>query len=91
MEEYLFAIVIVAIIQFIVLIVFFVMANNIGKIRKEIVRNVDWFMENGKMESHIGNKQKAKEFYLKALCRIDKDISMWSKEKIENKINDLDK
>lgn len=56
----------------IVLVVFFVMANNIAKIRKHLENPplLDLIHE-ADMEKYVGNKEKARELYLKIKYRID--------------------
>lgn len=56
----------------IVLVVFFVMANNIAKIRKHLENPplLDLIHE-ADMEKYVGNKEKARELYLKAKYHIE--------------------
>lgn len=70
-------IIIMAILQIIVLIVFFIMAGNIAKIKNDITMNTKKYIEMGDMEEYAGNKAKAKEYYLKAKYCMDvlKDTS----------------
>ncbi len=66
------AIVIGAIIQLITLIVFFVMGFNIEKIRRELeVVSGQRYMEMAEEEKYIGNKEKAKEYLLRAKYRFE--------------------
>lgn len=69
--------IIAVIVQIIILIVFFGMASNIAKIRKQMAMNTKQWIEAGDMEAYAGNKEKARECYLKAKYRLDilKDYS----------------
>lgn len=60
-----------AAINVIVLIVFFVMANNVAKIKKSLDNSLLRLVQDADMEKYAGNKEKAKELYLKAKYRIE--------------------
>lgn len=73
-EGMIFAIVIACIIQVVVLVVFFVMAKNISTIKKHITNNltVIKYTHMADEEIYIGNKEKAKEYLLRAkyICEV---------------------
>ena len=90
-------------INVIVLIVFFVMASNIAKIRQRLENPplIDMIHE-ADMEKYAGNKEKARELYLKVKYRIDilkeknynsdgKVIPGLSTTDLNNKIEELSK
>ncbi|OLA94194.1 MAG: hypothetical protein BHW64_04930 [Candidatus Melainabacteria bacterium LEY3_CP_29_8] len=90
-------------INVIVLIVFFVMASNIAKIRQRLENPplIDIIHE-ADMEKYAGNKEKARELYLKVKYRIDilkeknynsdgKVIPGLSTTDLNNKIEELSK
>lgn len=92
-----------AAINIIILIVFFVMASNIAKIRKHLENPplVNMIHE-ADMEKYAGNKEKARELYLKVKYRIDvlkeknynsdgKVIPGLSTTDLNNKIEELSK
>lgn len=62
-----------AVIQLIFLIVFFVMASNVSKIRKHLVAELQGkrYFEIAQEEIYIGNKDKAKEYLLRAKYRYE--------------------
>jgi len=94
-------ILIMAILQIIILIVFFIMAGNIAKIKNSLTMNTKKYIEMGDMEEYVGNKVKAKEYYLKAKYCMDvlKDTSFlnadnkpypgMSRVNLDDKINHL--
>lgn len=94
--------IIIAGVQIIVLIVFFVMASNVSKIKDQLQMNAKKMIEEGDMEFYAGNKGKAKEYYLKAKYRMDKgDASTYnndnvsypgmSRSELDNKIEESSK
>ena len=64
------AIIIGAIIQLFTLIVFFIMASNISKIKKHLLRMVDdggyMYFNMAKEELYVGDKEKSKDLLLRA-------------------------
>lgn len=60
-----------AAINVVVLVVFFVMANNVAKIKKSLENSLLKLVQDADMEKYAGNKEKAKELYLKAKYRIE--------------------
>lgn len=68
MEELQTILIIGAIINIIVLIVFFVMASNVSKILKHLTKRNNYtnYLDLAAEEIYIGNKEKAKEYLLKA-------------------------
>lgn len=95
------AMVIVAIVQVIVLVVFFVLAANVAKIKKSItIKNGAYYLELAEMEAYVGNKQIAIDNYMRAkLCYkkeyatvVDGDHILQSiLEKIDKAIAELQK
>lgn len=60
------AMVIVAIVQVIVLVVFFMLAANVAKIKKSItVKDTAYYIDLAKMETYLGNKQSAIDNYMR--------------------------
>ncbi len=103
METIEISLIVTAVVQVIVLIVFFVMASNVSQIKKQISMNVKKFIEEGDMEAYAGNKAKAREWYLKAIYKMDvlKDCSHlngdnkpypgMSRAELNNKIEEVSK
>ena len=91
------AIIIVAIIQIITLIVFFVMASNIGKIKNHLLHKAsgDDFLAMASLEEYLGNKEKAREHLLRAKYRIktSENEEEWDATtgKYENRLDKIDK
>ena len=91
------AVTIGAIIQIITLIVFFVMAGNISKINKRIASiSGEEYLRMAEEEKYIGDKEKAKEYLLRAKYRFEvmgdvhnewKDGIKLSADEIATKIN----
>lgn len=85
-----------AIINIIVLIVFFVMAGNISDIKKMLSKGFSYeeYMEMSNEEIHIGNKEKARELLLKADYRAKKDYNKnkdveWSRLEIQKVLDEI--
>ena len=81
MEDLQTILIVGAIINFIVLIVFFVMAGNIAAIKKEFTKSLDIndYVEKSNEEKFIGNKEKAEEWLLRALYHLNKSIEQAQK------------
>ena len=81
------------VIQVIVIIVFFVMANNISIIKKRLgVKDFRDYWETAKMEASIGNKEEARQNYLRAKYLRDKQgFAYISSEQMDEAIAELDK
>lgn len=78
MENFDTVLIIAALIQLITLIVFFVMAANVSKIKKELQKELSYddYIERYEEEKFIGNKQNAKELLMRLYFKLQKEIDV---------------
>lgn len=94
--------VVAAIVQIIILVVFFVMAKNVSEIKKNINRkpSIKEYLDMAGEEKYVGNKEKAKEYFLRAKYHTEKlgiqtyipEFSTYANQiinKIEKEISEL--
>lgn len=97
MDDFYTALVIVAIIQIITLIVFFVMASNVSAIKKEMTKtlSLDQYIDKSNEEKFIGDIVKAKEWLLRAEYSLLKDKEevrkMSSEYMLETNLSNINK
>lgn len=88
-------VIIEALIQGVVLIVFLVMAANVAKIRKSIIsKNAEDYIADAKMEAYLGNKKAAIDNYMRAKYRyqtIDSVIGANGNDITNQVVEDIDK
>lgn len=88
--------IITALINVIVLIVFLVMAKNVSDIKKILSKGFSYeeYMDSADEELHIGNKEKAREYLLKADFRArkvyikNKDVE-WRRLDIQKDLDEI--
>lgn len=82
--------IIYAIVQIVFWIVFFVLAYNVGKIKKTITgNNIEFILDKAKRCDFAGNKQKAIELYLEYIYVVNnKEWAIEHKENLINKVKE---
>lgn len=65
--------IIIVLVQIIILFIFFGMASNVSEIKKNINRRptLKEYLDMAEEEKYIGNKEKAKEFFLRAKFNVE--------------------
>lgn len=97
MEDLQTILIIGAIINIIVLIVFFVMAGNVAAIRKELTKTltIEQYIDKSNEDKFIGNNVEAEKWLMRAIYELNKELKTvketYSEYYLETRVSEINK